>query len=59
MCANLEPLRVSGLFLLELPLLLLPQVLHLLLPPSCQLLLELTLRGLLFGLQGAELCRLE
>lgn len=55
---HLKPLRILGLFLLELPLFLFPQFLRLLLSPSGQLLLELALRRLFLGLEGAEFCSL-
>jgi len=55
---HLKPLRISGFLLLQLPLFLLSQLLRLPLSPSGKLLLELALRRLFLGLEGAEFCRL-
>lgn len=55
---HLQPLRIPGLFLLELPLLPLPHFLRLFLPSSGQPLLELALGRLFLGLEGAKFGRL-
>lgn len=55
---HLNPHCVPGRFLYKLPLPPFPEVLGLLVPPSGQLLVELALRRLFFGLERAKFCGL-